>query len=95
MLQFLIRGVTGAAIGYSLPVFVLFAFAWLGFLGINPPAETTKAWAMSLTSQPMTIVGTFAGCVVGLISAARHRNLKNTQPETGSLNETIRSPNHR
>lgn len=75
MFQFLIRGVTGAAIGYSLPLFVLLVFGWLGVLDINPPSTTSKSWAMFLTSQSTAIVGIFAGCVVGLVSAARHRHL--------------------
>lgn len=75
MFQFLIRGATGAAIGYALPVFVLLSFGWLGILGINPPAATIKSWAMFLTSQPTAIVGIFAGCVIGLASAARHHYL--------------------
>ncbi len=75
MFQFLIRGVTGAAIGYTLPIFILFVFSWLGVLGIHPPAATVKSWAMFLMSQPTAIVCTFAGCVFGLASAARHRQL--------------------
>ncbi|MFK7777676.1 MAG: hypothetical protein QM501_06090 [Gimesia sp.] len=76
MFQFLIRGVTGAAIGYTLPICVLFvAFVWLGIFGINPPPATIKSWGMFLTSHSTANVGAFAGCVVGLASAARHRHL--------------------
>lgn len=75
MFQFLIRGVTGAAIGYTLPIFVLLAFGWLGIFGINPPPATIKSWGMFLMSQSIANVGVFAGCIVGLASAARHRHL--------------------
>lgn len=72
MRQFFIRGIIGAVIGYSLPVSVLLSFGWLG---INPPPATVKAWAMFLNSQPAAFAGTIAGGIVGLLSAALHQHL--------------------
>ena len=73
MRHFLIRGLTGAAIGYSIPVSLIFATGWSDVFGVRMPPATLKDAAMFLAGQPAAVAGLFAGCIVGLASAAWNR----------------------
>lgn len=66
-MRLLAAGTTGAVIGYSLPMLVLFVSVWLLVLfGMNPSADSLKAWIMFLSGGSVAIVAAVVGGSVGV-----------------------------